>query len=561
VGGAGAPACTPVALADPAPLRRLTRTQYVNVLKDVVKAWAPTLADQVMAAAAVTAALQKLPDDGRVTGTSEAHGGFRRLHQNVQQEHADAALTIAQAVAVELTSSTAKLGSLMGTCATDTNTGNDVQCVRTFVQKAARFSDRRPPATEDVDFYVSVYGATGINAAALADVLVVMLNSPYLFFQVEHGDAATAEDPKVFKLTADELANRLSLQFMGTMPDDALRALADSGRILADDGYAEALAHVSGAPAAKTVMTEFFREYMSLEDLLEMDRFSGAAQFDAVRGNFTPGPTTRESMIDEATNLAVYYAQKPDGTFADLLTSKKSFATTADVATLHGQSGLWSGQGEPPNMTQPERVGMLTHAALVATGGPVTRPIQKGVFIRRTLMCDPVPPPPSNAMDVATKDGSTLAALLSTRARTEGLTEKRADCAGCHQALINPLGFVSENFDPLGRLRQMETVFSETGTNLGQVAVNTSAVPQVVGGDKTMAANAIELQQQMLASQKPQECFARKYFRFTFSRLEDNATDGCLLQVIKSDLVTGKPLGQTLFNLAKTPTFKVRRFN
>jgi hypothetical protein len=65
----------------------------------------------------------------------------------------------------------------------------------------------------------------------------------------------------------------------------------------------------------------------------------------------------------------------------------------------------------------------------------------------------------------------------------------------------------------------------------------------------------------MLASYKVQDCLARKYFRFTFNQREDAQTDACTVETLSSGLIQGKPLGQVLLDLAKTPAFKQRRFN
>ena len=558
------PASTCETASEAAPLRRLSRVQYVNVLTDVVKAWVPSVAEEVLHASSVLTGLNRFPDDARLTSTADTHGGFRRLDQSVQQDHVDAIYSVALAVAAELTSTTERVGALVGACAVDAQvpaTRNDAKCVRDFIKRAGPYAHRRGLEPADIDSYVTLYGAPGIDAAALADVLVVMLNQPYFFYQVEHGVTAVDEGKHLYALGADELAARLSMHYWETIPDDALRALASSGRILTDDGYAEALAHVRASEAMKPVLSEFFREYLSLEDLPEMDTLNGRPMFDAVRDTFTPGPDTREHMIDEATRLSVYYATAPKGTFADLFTTKKSFATTADVATLYGLKAPWSGAGEPPDMPDAQRVGVLTHAALVASGGTETRPILKGVFVRRTVLCDPLPPPPANALQVAMQEGAMLSPLMSTRARTEALTQKRPDCASCHKTQINPLGFITENFDPLGRTRSVERIVDSAGKLLAQVPIDTTSTPNLGTGDPVTVSNATDFANALIASRKPQACFARKYFRFTFAQIENETGDACLLKDMQARLGPNKSLGAMLVDLANSTAFKQRRFN
>ena len=552
---AGAPTPT----TTPAPLRRLSRFQYVNALTDIVTGWAPSMATQILAAPGVVSALGTLPEDSRVAANGDKRGGFRRLDQGVGQDEVDAQFAIAQAVATELTSSPARVSALLGSCASDADTSNDAACVQTFIKRAGRLPQRRIVADDDLTFYQSVYAAQGIDATGLADVLTVMLTSPYFTYQLEHGGQMLDAAQNLFALDGQELANRLSLQFWGTGPDDTLLALVDSGAILTDDGYAMALDHIKASPRMGDTLDEFFREYLSAEDLVEMNQLNGTARFDALRGDFTPTDQTRENMIDEVVRLATYYATKPDGTFSDLFTTQKSFATTPDVAQIYGVAP-WSGSGEPPDMLDPSRVGLITHAAMVATGAVLTRPVIKGVVLRNVLLCDPIGQPPADAMSVAQMEQAAVNPLSSTRTLTQALTEQRPDCAVCHQTQINPLGFTTEMFDPLGRTRQMESVYDDSGKLLGQVALDTTSVPRITSDDMTSVSTPGDLQTRMLASNKPQDCMARKYFRFTFAKLEDT-TDACTIQAVTDGLTQGQPLGQVLIDLAKTPAFKQRQFN
>jgi len=537
----------------------LSRLQYVKSLSDVIQDWAPSVASQILTTPAVTSALATLPEDSRVTGNGDRRGGFRRLDQDYAQDRVDAQFAIAQAVAAELTSSPARIAALLGSCASDADTTNDAACLDTFLRRGGRVVNRRPLDEDDVTFYQSVYAAKGIDAAGLADVVATMLMSPYFTFQVEHGDVAVDASQNLYALDAQELANRLSMQFWGTGPDATLLAMADSGAILDDTGFAQALDYVRNSPRMADGLSEFFREYLSLEDLDEMNHLNGTPRWDALRGSFTPTGDTRENMIDEVTRLASYYATKPDGTFSDLFTTRKSFATTDDVAQIYGVA-KWAGTGEPPDIADPDRVGLITHAALVATGAALTRPIIKGVVLRSVLLCDSLGQPPADAMMVAQEAQATVDPLSSTRTMTEALTEHRSDCSGCHLTGINPLGFPTEMFDPLGRKRQMESVFDDAGKMLGQVPLDTTSVPQVTSSDMAMVSNPGELQTRMLASNRLQSCMARKYFRFTFGKLEQS-TDECTIQTISDALTEGKPLGEVLVDLAKTPAFRQRRFN
>ncbi len=217
---------------------------------------------------------------------------------------------------------------------------------------------------------------------------------------------------------------------------------------------------------------------------------------------------------------------------------------------------IWDGKSEPPEFVEPEREGLLTRAGMVATGSLNTRPVMKGVFIRRALLCEDIPPPPANANAKPiepTGDQTAREAIAS-------LTETGV-CAGCHATMINGLGYVTEDFDALGRFRTEEMLIDgTTGLLKGKKPVNTAAAPRIKGGDDRVAADGRDLSRWMLESGKAQSCFARVYFRFTFGRAEDLTQDACALADLDAELEKGTDLAAVLSRVALSPAFRQRNF-
>jgi len=178
----------------------------------------------------------------------------------------------------------------------------------------------------------------------------------------------------------------------------------------------------------------------------------------------------------------------------------------------------------------------------------------KGVFIRTTLLCDPIPPPPQEGMAVAIN----LSPTLSTRQVIEELTEKEPRCAGCHQTQINPLGFASENFDALGRLRTTQTLFDATGKVVGQAPINTKSVP-LIGADTGESSGIVQMSQWLAESGRVEACFAQRYFRFTYRRIESTTGDHALIEVLAKSAREGGAIAKVLKASALRPEFKRRR--
>jgi len=170
--GAGAGTSTPVTFAcnaNAAPpvatLRRLTMTQVRNTVSDLA-AWALGSASAGQTVMTELASpLAELPVDSRAMVPQDLHGSYRRLDQSLQQIHVESTYDVAVALGAALTTS-ARLGKVVGSCATDTSTSNDATCLDTFVKTFGARALRRPLTSDEVDFYKSAYGSSTTASAA-----------------------------------------------------------------------------------------------------------------------------------------------------------------------------------------------------------------------------------------------------------------------------------------------------------------------------------------------------------------------------------------------------------
>ena len=204
-----------------------------------------------------------------------------------------------------------------------------------------------------------------------------------------------------------------------------------------------------------------------------------------------------------------------------------------------------------------QRTGLLTRAAFLVSGSANTRPIMKGVFMRKNMLCDTIPPPPAgaNAKPPELKPG------MTTRESVEALTEVAGSvCITCHGTAINPLGFATENFDALGRFRTAQTLFDANGNVTGTKAVNTTSVPQVSYGDPAKISSPSELMTLMTASSKVEACLSRHFFRFTYARWETESTDGCSLEDGRKALMNGGKMTDLATAALLSPQFRRRTF-
>jgi hypothetical protein len=536
--------CNESEVPDSVPLKRLSYVQYRNTLEDLVGAVLPQSRDVVLDE--LEPVLDRLPRDTR-QGPDTAFAWFSRLDQTVQQSHVDEQYALSNAVAAALTSSEERLVELVGDCAVEASDG---ECLGDFIRRFGEYAQRRPLADEDVEFYAQGALEEPYGAADYADVAALLLASPYVMYTVEHG-ADGNEEPRA-PLSAYELASKLSYQFWQTMPDEELFEAARTGDLLTESGFAAQVDRVVDDPKAERGIAEFFGQWLENPFLEDFDVRAGEDVYDAFLDGFDASSELKARMLQEVVDASIYGIREGQ-TFAEFFQSNRSFAVTDDLASIYGVEP-WT-EGEPPVFGDAEREGLLARAAFLATGLSDTRPIIKGVLIRKAILCESVDPPPA---DVANEPPPVSDGAVSTREAVEGKTAT-AVCRSCHVRL-NDLGFVTENFDALGRFRTEQRLFDEDGNALGTVPVDTTAVPQVEADDLTEVTGIAGLNSAILASEKPYACFARQYFRFTNSRVENTARDGCALATLKDTLTGSGSLRDALRAIALERSFKEHTF-
>jgi hypothetical protein len=544
----GPPAGSGGAVARPGdlPLPRLARDEYIQTVRDLVTQLAPSIANAVLPG--VMNLMGDLPADELVTVPIEKHGGFARDDQTEQQQYADVPSAVATALGAAFTSTPARVAAVFGPCS-NAGTSVDAACLRAFVNSFGQLALRHPLSDDDVDFYAGTATSTPPSKADLANVIAVMLSSPRFLYRVESGGAQVA--PNVYALDGWELAARLSYHFWGTMPDQALRDAAASGKLLTYDGYASEVDRLMADPRASAALRTFFEQWFwPLLDLPPLDGRPSDPVFKAFAGGDLPSASLRGHMLADVLDAATWVTAHGGGV-AELLTNRLSFARDADLAAIYGVAP-WDGAGTPP-MLPASRVGLLTRAAFLSTGTANTRPIMKGVFIRQTLLCDVIPPPPPNAANTTI----TPSAGQTTRDVITSITEASGTpCRGCHATFINPLGFASESFDSLGRERAAQAFFDDTGKVTGSKAVDTASTPAVVSGDATPSTGIGDVTRLVVASGKVQACFATRLFRYAFRRLE-GVGDGPAIDGLASLAAKGT-LADVFKGVALRPEFRQR---
>jgi hypothetical protein len=521
----------------PAPLRRLSALQYRNTLRDL---FVPIGLDPEVEA---SSELARIPAD-------DAGSSFRILDARVSEQHVSAYYRIADRLASAVVAVPAYLTALAGDCALEEAVSTS--CVDGLLDGFGKRVHRRSMTDEERASYHALADESPDSTEAFRGIVFKLLLSPQLLYHVEvNGEG----DDDEFSLGGYELASRVAYHFWHTLPDDELFAAAEDGSILDEDGFEAQLDRVFDDARVRQTSDRFYDEWLQLSWLTQ---FPQSQVFDAFAQGTSIGEAEADHLAaarDEIHALTQYFTFETDGSLADIYLTDLSLTQSPHLAALYGVEP-WDGVNEPPLMPDGERAGLLTRVALLLTGTHETHPIHRGAVVRRRVLCDDLPTPDPAALPPGSLDSPPVTEDQTTRQRYEAKTAD-ATCAGCHN-LVNPVGFVLERYDALGRYRSEERIFDEaTGEVLATLPVDSDVTLQL-GSDARDLSSGLELSEEVVASGRAEACFARQYFRMTFGREEVDA-DTCTIDAVTSALTDESSLREALRAIAYTRAFRSRR--
>jgi len=312
---------------------------------------------------------------------------------------------------------------------------------------------RRVVAPEEVQAYVGIVAHAIEQRACFEDAMkeaykTAVCSTDFLFVDEPASHEARAARTR---LTNRAIAERLSLWFWNSVPDEELIAIANEGRLHEPETLRKQADRLLADPRSDRFIADFADQWLDLRKI------------DASQPDQRIYPEAREhlkqSMIAETRaylreliikNESVTHLVKSD--FAMLNQS------LADHYGIRDVTGCDIRRVPLPDGSP--RGAFLTQAAVlkVTANGSVTSPVTRGVWINERILGNHIPPPPAGvpAIDPDTRGATTI---------REKLVKHRADerCAGCH-AKIDPPGFALESFDVIGGERDRYRSLHEGNT-------------------------------------------------------------------------------------------------
>jgi hypothetical protein len=469
----------------PSPLRLLTRTEYGNTVRDLLGNPPSVLGD--------------LAEDGR-PARGYANDAYARSASDAMVA---GFMKAAEKLAAAAVADVPKLAGC------DPASGEPA-CLNKFLDSFAKRAWRRPLTQAERMNVTTAFndgkanGKTKSFADGLEAAVTVLLISPQFLYRYEQGVPITGND-KIVQLTGWEIASRLSYLLWGTRPDNDLYAAAEANQLQKPaDVMAQARRMVKDPRFMETV-TEFGEQYLHLDQMPTLDK--DPQTLPAWK------PELREAMRLEGRKFLEHVLTEGEGKLATFLTAPYTFAS-GPLAAYYGVNGVTGDQYRKVDLDPTRHSGFLTQSGFLSVHGTpdkgLTSLVFRGIFVRESLLCQPIPDPPPNAEDENPPFTPTTTPREWAMARMA-----KPVCGSCHNR-TDPVGFIFEGHDAIGR---WQAGVDNSGTLDGS---------DVDGNYK----GVVELAKKLSTSQMVNDCVSTHWFRYAAGRAE-TPRDECSVSTMK----------------------------
>jgi len=380
---------------------------------------------------------------------------------------------------------------------------NGVPCLQTaakaFVGRAVRGTLSDAQLTRYADMLTAGVTEVGLPDA-VADLVDVTLSSPnYVYRDEVLTDGATLLQPA-------QRLQAMTYTLADAPPETVgLSSAAPAASLATADDVARTVDLLLGTPEARAKLMRFFVSWLEVKEPAD---FTIAP---SVFPEFTPALAA--AMVDEVKAFLNAQLSMGAPTLKDVTQSTQSFVSDA-LASIYGVAA--GGTSKLTALDPKQRLGIFTLPGVITShsGPDTTRLVKRGVFFTRKVMCMPLgnPPPGVNTAIPSTATGT-------ERQKVESVTQTGA-CPACH-SVINPFGFMQENFDPLGRWRTMDNGYP----------IDANVSVDFLDEGPFTANNPVDALKGFTNSMRFKQCFVRQMFRFYTGRDETPADDPVLRQM------------------------------
>ena len=355
------------------------------------------------------------------------------------------------------------------------------------------------------------------------------------------------------ELDGYDLASRLAFFLANRPPDSQLVRVARDGSLLSSEvlrGQANRLIDSRNASDFVSSFLDQWLDLAALEDLVpDRTLFENPRQFN-YRNN------ERKAYIEEPKLFfkEMLDTNRPLEDFID-----PDFTYTIDsvsqyVYELPVEMGGEKGKMRRVTFERGGRFGGVLGMAGVMTAtanGVDTQPVVRGVWALENILGSP-PPEPPDAVPALTPD--TSKAVTPREMLAAHMAEE--SCSACHKK-IDPVGFVLESFDPIGRWRETYPVPGGKNKNSGRdlLPVETDGVLP----DGTELRDVRDLKAYLVDDIRPfAECLSEKLLTYATGREMGYSDRKLIAQIVSENEGKGGGFRDLLLALIDSESFRTK---
>jgi hypothetical protein len=413
----------------------------------------------------------------------------------------------------------------------------DADCAKKTVTALGRRAYRRPLTMAEIDklggLFAQASSTLGSFEHGLEFAIAAMLQSPHFLYRPQIGEPDPAQAGKR-RYTSLEMASRLSFFLWNSIPDEELLAAAEAGKLTDDAGLRAEVARMLASPKARQGLRAFVTEYLRLDELDALSKDPKLYTY------YSPevGPAAREETLRGFERVVFDL----DTDYRDIFLTRHTFVNPKLASMYAVPAPTDEGFGEVVFPENSPRVGLLGQISILALyAHPTsTSATLRGKFIRQTLLCGEIPPPPVG-VNTGLPD-STDAPTLRQRVAKH---IKDPVCRSCHLQM-DPLGLGLENFDSVGRYRKKENgaLIDASGDLDGVPFADARGLAQAVHDSKALA-----------------PCFVRRMFSYAtaFTPVKDDS--GTLESLTYDFRASGHRVQSLMMSIVTSPAFRLAHDN
>ena len=334
-----------------------------------------------------------------------------------------------------------------------------------------------------------------------------------------------------------DLASRLAYFLTGRPPDSKLLAKAAAGQLSDPETLRKEAQRLLPRKASDSMVVNFTGQWLDtrlLKDIMPDPKFK-----------FQPNDEKHAKLEMEYLFFEMLKENRP---MTDFIDPDFTWTSGSIAKKIYGlTTGFDKKKNESLHRVKLNRGGryggVLGNAAvMMATANGVdTQPVVRGVWVLENILGTPPPPPPKSvpALTPDTQGATTPRDLLSAHT-------SETSCAGCHRK-IDPVGFVLENFDPVGKWR-------ETWPIIDRKIDASSTLP-----DGTEIKDYLDFKAWLVENiDMFSECLAEKLLTYATGRVPNYSERKEIEAIVALNTIDGNGFRDLLLSLIDSQTFRTK---